>query len=259
MKNIRDNRWLSVIGIIIIAANITTIALLWGRKKYENPQRIEIKGPVFDYLTKELQLDSVQQEAYRKLRAEHQKGQAALQDNIRTTKDAFFALLKKADVTEAELVEKSKAAAAADEQFDLYTFKHFQKVRAICTPVQQQKFDSVIQDVLRRMAPKQGGGPPPGMPPQDNRNDTTHLNAQKNRPASRYDSLRKRFPPDSLDRRNHPPPGNRPPGDWPPPHDGPPGDRPPPRDGPPADRPPRDGPPRDWPPPPGDRPPPPND
>ena len=52
------------------------------------------------------------------------------------------------------------------KESDRITFVHFQKVRALCRPDQQTKFDEVIGEVLKMMAnnnkmpPKQAEGPP---------------------------------------------------------------------------------------------------
>lgn len=95
MSNFTNNRWLSVITLLLLTANIVTLALLWTNKKaggrgegvYPPPQ-----GQVFEFLTNELKLDASQQETYRKLRDEHRGGQKAIQDSIRKAKDEFFTL-----------------------------------------------------------------------------------------------------------------------------------------------------------------------
>ena len=174
MSVFSNNRLFPVITLLLLTANIVTLGYLWTHRstviKEPIPQRPPA-GPAFEFLTKELQLDSAQQQAYKVLRDEHQAGQQPLQDSIRKAKDALFELLKMQNPTEALVQAQATKAAAAEQQLDLFTFKHFQKLRSICTAAQQKKFDEIIQDVLRRMAPakRQQGPPPPGirggMPP----------------------------------------------------------------------------------------------
>lgn len=174
MSTFTNNRLLSVIILLLLTANIATLGYLWmhrpGSEKMP-PMAPPGGGQVFEFITKELQLDTVQQKSYSALRDEHQAGQRPLQDSIRKAKDQFFELLKQPALTDAELQQQSSKVAAAEQQLELFTFKHFQKLRAICNPAQQKKFDDIIQDVLRRMAPaKRPQGPPPpgirgGMPP----------------------------------------------------------------------------------------------
>jgi Spy/CpxP family protein refolding chaperone len=124
-----SNRWLFVVTLLLLTANIVTLALLWTNKgggKREHQLPAGPGGQVFEFLTHELKLDSVQQEAYKKLRDEHQAGARPLQDSIRSTKDAFFALLQQANVPESTLTAYSNKASNAAAQMDLFTFKHFQ-------------------------------------------------------------------------------------------------------------------------------------
>jgi protein CpxP len=173
MSVFTNNRLLPVITLLLLTANIVTLGYLWTHRsaviKEPMPQGPPA-GPVFEFLTKELQLDPAQQKLYKELRDEHQAGQQPLQDSIRKAKDALFELLKMENSPEALVQAQAAKAAAAEQQLDLFTFKHFQKLRAICTGTQQKKFDGIIQDVLRRMAPARRQGPPPpgirsGMPP----------------------------------------------------------------------------------------------
>ena len=170
MNNITNNRWLSVIILLLLTANIVTLALLWTNKSAERrgmQQPSPPQGQVFEFLTNELKLDSAQQDTYKKLREEHRDGQRELQDSIRKTKDAFFALLKQPGVSDSLLRSASSRAAAADQMLDEFTFRHFQKVRAICNAEQQKKFDEIIQDALHRMAPPRRPGPPSGVGPEN--------------------------------------------------------------------------------------------
>lgn len=171
MSNFTNNRWLSVITLLLLTANIVTLALLWTNKgKEQAEERFQPapgRGQVFEFLTNELKLDSAQQEAYGKMRDEHRAGQRELQDSIRKTKDALFALLQQPGVSDSQMQEYSGRAARAEQKLDEFTFRHFQKVKAICNVEQQKRFEEIIQDALRRMAPPRRQGPPPGMRPPE--------------------------------------------------------------------------------------------
>ena len=164
MTTSTNNRWFTIVILLLLTANIATLTILWmnhkgggrGDNKPPPPQ-----GQVFEFITNELKLDSSQQAAYSKLREEHQAGQKAIQDSMRKAKDAFFALLQQPGTDEATVQAAAKKASDAQQQMEMLTFRHFQKVRAICNPEQQKKFDTIIQDVLRRMAPARRQGPPP--------------------------------------------------------------------------------------------------
>jgi hypothetical protein len=72
-------------------------------------------------------------------------------DSIRNAKKRFFDLLNQAETTDSMLITRSNEIAEMQKKLDLVTFRHFQKVRAICRPDQLQKFDTVIKEIVNRM------------------------------------------------------------------------------------------------------------
>jgi periplasmic protein CpxP/Spy len=233
MSNATNNRWFTIITLLLLTANIVTLALLWTNKKpgrdHFNPPLPQQQpgGQVFQFLTNELKLDSAQQETYKKLRDEHRSQVRPFQDSIGKAKDSFFDLLKQENVSDSLVESFSKKIGNLEQQRDIFTFRHFQKLRAICNKEQKNKFDSIIQLALKQMAPPRG--PRPGIgkerPGEEKRNDgplpMPGMNPDERRPPH-PDGMRPAggLPPH--------PPGMRP-EDGPPPH--PPGMRP--GDGPP--------------------------
>ncbi len=164
MSNFTNNRWLTVITLLLLTANIVTLALLWTNKSNSATgmkHRPPPGGQVFEFLSKELNLNTEQKKAYRKLRDEHRAGVRPLHDSIRTAKDNFFALLQKENSADSLIQEYSKKTGELEQRLDVFTFQHFQQLRKICNAEQQQIFDNIIQDALHRMAgPKRPPGPP---------------------------------------------------------------------------------------------------
>ncbi|MEI7736851.1 MAG: Spy/CpxP family protein refolding chaperone [Ferruginibacter sp.] len=169
MKNISNNRWLTIISIVLLVANAVTLTLLWTREKRhrEDAPHIQVPptpgGQGFEFITKELQLTPQQQDAYKILREVHQAAQRVLQDSIRKSKDVFFEQLPDSNLTDAVLKTQSDKGLAFQQQLELLTFRHFQKLRAMCTAEQQKRFDAIIKEVLQQMgAPRmRPQGPPP--------------------------------------------------------------------------------------------------
>lgn len=171
MNNITKSRLLSTVIIVLLVANIATLAVFLFKKdekKLPPPQ----KGGPFAFLVKELALDSIQVLAYTKLRDEHQKNVEAFRAEIRNAKDALFDLLKDPNVNDGKLQEALNNIGEKEKAFDKVVFVHFQHVRSLCTETQKKKFDEIIQQALR-MGPSgpQRQGPPPrdgnGPPPRD--------------------------------------------------------------------------------------------
>jgi periplasmic protein CpxP/Spy len=251
MSNATNNRWLTIITFLLLTANIVTLALLWTNKKPDRehfnppPPQEQPDGQVFEFLTRELKLDSAQQEVYKKLRDEHRSQVRPYQDSIGKAKDSFFDMLKQENVSDSLVESFSKKIGQLEQQRDIFTFRHFQKLRAICNTEQKIKFDSIIQLALKQMAPPRG--PRPGVG-KDRTGEGRKNDGPMPKPGMNPD-----------ERRPPPPHGMRPAGNRPPPRPGeglPPGMRP--GDGPPPGIRPGDGPPPPndgmRPPPPGRRP-----
>lgn len=226
MKHFSNNRWLTIISIVLLVANAVTLTLLWTGERRHREDRAAIPPPpggqVFEFITKELQLTPQQQDAYKILREEHQAAQRVLQDSIRKSKDAFFNLLPDSSLTDAVLKAQSDKGLAFQQQLELLTFRHFQKLRAICTAAQQKKFDAIIKEVLLQMS---GPRMRPQGPPTVADTDSGKMQA----PRAKEERPERRPPPPGQGFRGDGPPPP-PPGKWgqrPPP----PGDMPPPPPG----------------------------
>ena len=164
MKNISGIRWFTIIAITLLVANIVSLVLLWshGRPgKHELPAPPPPGGQAFEYISRELKFDSTQLEAYQLLRIAHRSVQEPLQDSIRMAKDNLFALLPNNNVSDSLIRLKTNAIGDLEAKLNQNTFQHFIKLRALCSDQQKIKFDSIIQDVLKRMGNQRAQGPPP--------------------------------------------------------------------------------------------------
>jgi hypothetical protein len=180
MNTITKSKILSILVIILLIANMTSMAIFWLKKDQRPPRNGG--GNTADFLIKELKLDSAQQKLYQQLREEHRDQLEKLKEETRNSKDAFFNLLNKDAVSESDLQTAAANAATKQQQIDIITFNHFKKVRGICNDEQKKKFDEIIQEALRMQgpgAPDQHQGPPPmnghngppGPPPNDRMGD----------------------------------------------------------------------------------------
>ncbi len=165
------NKWVGVITLVLLIANIITLIMLWTDKRQpvgnmpSPPPHQPGGGPAFEFVVNELDMDEQQQKEYSLLREEHQQQVRPLADSIAVFKRAYFDLLKDSNITDARLLDQSSKTMQLQQQIELVHFRHFQKVRELCNKKQQQKFDNIIQEVLKRFggqrSPLKDGPPPP--------------------------------------------------------------------------------------------------
>jgi periplasmic protein CpxP/Spy len=156
------NKLLTWLVVLLLVANAATIAFFWLGKTKQPPGP---QGGARDFLVKELNLDAKQQELFSEMVKEHRSSAEKIRPQIRKAKEAFFDLLKQPGISDSMKLAAAEQVSVQTEALDLLTFAHFQKLRSICTPVQQQKFDLIIHDILRSMGqPRPPGEGPGGRP-----------------------------------------------------------------------------------------------
>jgi protein CpxP len=173
MSYFTRNKWWAIAFVLLVALNVATLLTFWlVKEKRQGPPPVQQSG-IVAFLTKELSFDSLQKQKLVQLLEEQQKNMREIRRNNRGAKDAFFALLKQENIADSAIQNAAKESARYESQMDVLTFKHFQSLRNLCNETQKKKFDSIIQEVLRMIAPPPGGQqrpPPPrgeGPPPHD--------------------------------------------------------------------------------------------
>lgn len=172
-----SNRFLKITIVVLLLVNIATLTFMWtGRGHHEGhmpPPPPHAPGPpaAFEFLTHELNLDEAQIKQFDALRKEHHECAELIQEKSHKMHHRFFDLLGNSAADSALSVQLADSMALFQKQMEMLTFNHFKKVRAICKPEQQKKFDEVINGALEMMAPKPPRGPngppqgPEGPPP----------------------------------------------------------------------------------------------
>jgi periplasmic protein CpxP/Spy len=167
MNSTAKNKLLIWLVVLLLVANAASIAMFWLEKGKQPPPP---KGTPNEFLIKELKLDAKQQEQLEVLVKEHRQAAEQLRGKTREAKETFFDLLKQSNVTDSVKQAAAKAVSVITEELDLLTLNHFQKVRALCTADQQQKFDEIIHQVTNMIGqprpPMRQGNGPQGLPPE---------------------------------------------------------------------------------------------
>jgi Spy/CpxP family protein refolding chaperone len=147
-------KFLKTVIVLLLLVNLSTISFLWFNKPHK-------RDAVGDFFTKELQFTAKQKEQFIVLRDAHRKEREALKSNDKEVHDVYFDLLKSSTVDSATVKNLVAEIMKIKDKEELGTFYHFQKVRAICDEKQKQKFDEIIKEAARMIAPRREGQRPP--------------------------------------------------------------------------------------------------
>jgi hypothetical protein len=154
----KQSGWVLALVVVLITVNIALIATLWLKKDH-NP--VYPPRDAKNYLVESLSLTTDQVNSFDSLRKEHFERMKGYQDEMRHLKDNLFSRLNQPNANPDSLSQK---IGELQGRIDLETFDHFSKLRSILNEGQKNKFDNIIQDVIRTMGPR-GGPPPPEGPP----------------------------------------------------------------------------------------------
>jgi periplasmic protein CpxP/Spy len=155
---------------LLLLANAVTLVFFWlDRAKPGNGP----KGGAAGFLIEQLNFNEQQQQQCEVLAKEHRLKAQALRPKIRAAKDAMFELVKQQGVSDSVKQAAAEKASLYMKELDLYTLEHFEKVRALCNPQQQKKFDEILDQLTKVIAnqrpPGERGRGPKEAPPGERR------------------------------------------------------------------------------------------
>jgi Spy/CpxP family protein refolding chaperone len=220
-------RWWAIAIVGLVAANLISLVVFWTMQmKKPHPTREPFSGGI-GHLMQVMQFDSIQRQQILTLRSEHEISMQPLLEKKRALKDSLFSLTRKPNVSESELNQAAGLVADNEKALDKQTFRFIKKVRAVATPQQMERFDSLLRQMVGTII---GGMPPrPNQPPRkdlpDNHGNSDHpptfsgnseMNGKGEMPPGPPPGDRPPPPPHHRPGDGPPPPGHHPPG--PPPH-----------------------------------------
>ena len=136
------------LGILLVANGILLYMIITKVPGKQNPKKDH-------YLTNELQFSKTQKDQFFALDREHRRKMRSIDDELAKLRRQMFSSYDNEEFSIDSVVLRIGELEASKNK-ELYTF--FKQVRGLCTDGQVDKFDQIIQKVLRKRGPKH----PPG-------------------------------------------------------------------------------------------------
>jgi len=111
------------------------------------------------FLSEELKFTPEQKEKFNKLRDEHFTASRKLIEEMHKSMDDMMEQVKTKD-GDAKAEELAVKSSSIQKELHLLAYKHFRSIREICDDKQKEKFDSILKDVTKMMAPQEPLPPP---------------------------------------------------------------------------------------------------
>lgn len=149
----KRERLLTIAVVVLLVLNSAVVGyLLIGQRP--GPPRPEL----FDLLVRELEMNSNQQQNYFRLRDQHRDQMDKLNLQFAVLLEKYLSLIS--DSSREERVQLEDEMAILEKQKASITFDHFNAVKQLCTPEQQEKFNKLIPEIARMMSRPRQGRPP---------------------------------------------------------------------------------------------------
>ena len=153
MSNPRNRNLLIIIGVLLLT-NIGVLVYFLGQKepsKLPEPANGKDRPGITEMLQKEVGFNDEQTAKYKLLKEKQKETIKPMYDDMRKMKDSLFRLLSYPETSDSLLNKMADAIAQKQKALDLQTFNHFKRVRTLCTPGQQSKYDSMVLRMFRKM------------------------------------------------------------------------------------------------------------
>jgi periplasmic protein CpxP/Spy len=167
MNSSRNKILLFLVGILLVT---NVVVLGFFLKKNEQPdkgQRAQRGGDrsaiMRAYLKDSVGFNEQQLAQFDQIRQQHRETMKPLFEEMKQAKLSFYNLLKQSGAADSASLAAAETMAQKQKAVDLAFFRHFQEIRSLCTPQQQPAYDSLVQQIVRRMI---GGQPRKGDPKQ---------------------------------------------------------------------------------------------
>ncbi len=148
-----NNKPLIVVIVILLLANIAW--LVYFIRFSDKPQKKSFHNSapmgMNEKLKKDVGFTEEQLKQYGVLKTEQGKNIKPLFSEMREAKQLLFKMLSNPATTDSAAIEAAALIGEKQKNIDLQAYYHFKKVRAICTPEQLPKFDSLIEKLPYRM------------------------------------------------------------------------------------------------------------
>ncbi|GAB3222618.1 Spy/CpxP family protein refolding chaperone [Spirosoma arcticum] len=137
--------WLWAAIVLLLILNVATIG--WVIRKTDTVRGSRPNSEQF--LAKRLALTPEQMTQYQQSHRQMRRQSKRYEDSLRTLRSTLFSRIKEPAVSDEAVNQLLEQIARQNGQITRLRFRHWQQVRALCTPKQQTRFDQVISRIER--------------------------------------------------------------------------------------------------------------
>lgn len=148
--NASKNKILVAIIAVLLLSNIAML-LYFVVFKGGGRRADKHRSPMTEFLQKEVGFSQAQLARFDSLKQQHHANVRPLGDDLSRSRDSLYLLMADTTVTDAALQAAAEVIGRKQTALELRLFNNFRQIRAICTPAQLPRFDSLAPALVRKM------------------------------------------------------------------------------------------------------------
>ena len=155
MPNFSKTQVLIFIIVILLLVNIAMV-LSFGMKQPDRSGKNDDKpgrrpNPIAFTLKEKVGFSEQQMSQIEVLKKEHREKMHVLFEDMRKAKIAFYANVSQQQVNEDSIEALSSNIGKKQQAIEQQAFRNFREIRALCTPEQLVRYDSLMPKVIQNM------------------------------------------------------------------------------------------------------------
>lgn len=140
---------------LLLIANLVTLSLLFTSKKTNETtnNNDDRKNILRNYLKQEVGFTDAQLVQYDTLKSKQRSQVKLMYDSMRMMKQQNIKRIGNTAFNDSAILSAASATAIEQERIEITMLQNLKAIRAICTPTQQQVFDTGIYKIMSKPAP----------------------------------------------------------------------------------------------------------
>ncbi|HEY0679257.1 MAG TPA: hypothetical protein VGD17_13290 [Chitinophagaceae bacterium] len=158
MHNSRYKVLLALLAILLLTNGVLLYFYLDKKGPEKRSTRHDRSNYMRDFLKDSVGFNDQQLATFDQIREKHSENVKSLFEEMRSAKLTFYKQVNQEAGPDSLNQASAEAIAEKQKALDLAFFNHFRQVRTICSPDQVPRYDSMVQQIIRRMVspPRRG-------------------------------------------------------------------------------------------------------
>ena len=143
----RSNKIFIIVIALLLIANIVTLTLLLGNKKYDHDDR---RNSMRNYLKNDIGFSAAQLNFFDSVKARQRLDVKPMFDEMRTHKRLNLKTIGIQNFSDSSILNATEYAATQQKNLETIMLNNLKEIRNLCTPQQRALFDTGFYKIMSR-------------------------------------------------------------------------------------------------------------